>query len=641
MLRKIFAMLVILMLPMLAGEAPALLAQTAPMPPAAPPPPSSGLAVGVPKLPPIATPRNQQVIPVPAAPPPDLNTPSSQTAPFEHGASVLSLPGTFATQVSPTEQVPPESIISQSYLGSRDDTVRGLSLKQAVYIGLSNNPNVKVAELDPLASEEAVKVANAAFDPALTGEGDIIKSVVPVSSPFQVSGSRAFTNKLYDWDFGLNKVSALTNGTFGITFNNERAYSNSTFASINPSYVPQLALSVSQPLLRNFGWNFATLNVRIAESSQKASQWNMEQTIEDFVLRIGTDYWNVVDAEENLQVAEYALRLNSDLVRQNRISLQVGTLAPIDLQEAQSAEATSAANVYTAQAAQRAARAALRQDVMMNPSSTFVPQEIEPTDKPNPAREMNPNEEVALETAIQYRPSLEAMREGIRGALMQVKFSENQTLPQLNVGAQFGLTSTAGTAHCVRNITALTSGNCAATPLVPGSGTKLNQFSGIYGDALNRLFGTSFYNYAAVLNFEYPIDNAAARSVLAQTRVQYESLRMQYRASISTAVVAVQTALANLEADQKRVQATREATYYAAQSLHDEEIRFKVGMATTHDLLQFQEQLISAQGNQVQAEVDLEDARLSLEHEQGTLLRGFQINFELQDPHRSPWYSKF
>ncbi len=640
MLRKIFPMLVILVLPVLAEHPLPLLAQTAPMPAAMPTAATSGLAVGAPKLPPIATPRNQQVIPVPEQPAPDLNTPSSQTAPFEHGASVLSLPGTFARQISPTERVAPESIISQSYLGTRDDTVRGLSLKEAIYIGLANNPNVKVAELDPLASEEAVEVANGAFDPALTAEGDIIKSVVPVTSPFQVSGSRAFTNKLYDWDFGLNKVSALTNGTIGLTFNNERAYSNSSFASINPSYVPQLALSVSQPLLRNFGWNFATLNVRIAESSQKQSQWNMEQSIEDFVLRIGTDYWNVVQAEENLQVAEYALRLNSDLVRQNRIALQVGTLAPIDLQEAQSAEATSAANVYTAQAAQRAARAALRQDVMMNPASTFVPQEIEPTDKPNPTREMIPNEEVALETAIQYRPSLEGMREAIRGALMQVKFSENQTLPQLNLGAQFGLNSTAGASHCIRNFSGLISGNCAATPLVPGSGTKL-PFGGIYGDALNRLFGTSFYNYAAVLNFAYPIDNAAARSVLAQTRVQYESLRMQYRASISTAVVAVQTALANLEADHKRVQATRQATYYAAQSLHDEEIRFKVGMATTHDLLQFQEQLISAQGNQVQAEVDLEDARLSLEHEQGTLLRAFQIDFQLQDPHRSPWYSKF
>ncbi len=633
MLRKTFAVLMMLILPALAGGASSPRAQTAPMPAAAPP---SGLAVGVPKLPPIATPRNQQVIPVPEQPAPDLDTPSSQTAPFEQGASVLSLPGIFAKQMSPTEQVQPESIISQSYLRSRDDTVRGLSLKQAIYIALMNNPSVKVAELDPLASEEAVKTANGAFDPSLAAESDIMKSVVPVTSPFEASGN-AFTNKLYDWNFGLNKVSALTNGTFGITFDNQRLYSNSIFSSVNPAYVPQLELSLSQPLLRNFGWNFATLNVRIAQSSQKQSQWNMEQNIEDFVLRVGTDYWNLVQAEENLQVAEYALRLNSDLVRQNRIALQVGTLAPIDLQEAQSAEATSAANVYTAQAAARAARAALRQDIMLNPSSTFMPQEIEPTDKPNPARENNPNEEVALETAIQYRPSLAAMREAIRGALMQVKFSENQTLPQLNLGAQFGLTSTAGATNCLSVFPGITP-NC--TTRLATQGIRL-PFKGLYGDALSRLWGFSFYNYAAVMNFEFPIDNAAARAVLAQTRVQYETMRMQYRASISTAVVAVQTALANLGADQKRVQATREATYYAAQSLHDEEVRFKVGMATTHDLLQFQEQLISAQGNQVQAEVDLEDARLSLEHEQGTLLRAFQIDFQLRDPHRSPWYSKF
>lgn len=265
MLRKIFALLVIIMLPALAGEALSVLAQMAPMPAAGPTPLPAGLAAGVPKLPPIATPRNQQVIPVPEHSAPDINGPSSRTAPFERGASVLSLPEIFADQMSPTERVPPESIISQSYLRSRDDTVRGLSLKQAIYIGLMNNPNVTVAELDPLASEEAVEVANGAFDPSLTAGGDIIKSVVPVSSPFQVVGSRAFTNKLYDWDFGLNKVSALTNGVFGITFNNERASTNSTFTAVNPSYVPQLALSLSQPLLRDFGWNWATINVRIAE----------------------------------------------------------------------------------------------------------------------------------------------------------------------------------------------------------------------------------------------------------------------------------------------------------------------------------------------------------------------------------------
>jgi len=70
-------------------------------------------------------------------------------------------------------------------------------------------------------------------------------------------------------------------------------------------------------------------------------------------------------------------------------------------------------------------------------------------------------------------------------------------------------------------------------------------------------------------------------------------------------------------------------------------VRFKVGLATTHDLLQFQDELISAQGNQVQAEVDLENAKLSLEHEEGTLLGAFQVDFQIQNPNRSHWYTAF
>jgi len=252
MMRKLYFVSFIVMFAAMMIELPSVIAQTGSAPAAGSSPGATGLAAGVPKLPPIATPRNQQVIPVPEQAAPNLNMTTGQSGQFEHGASVLSLPGTFAKQMSPAQSIAPESIISQAYLRTRDDTVRGMTLKQAIYVGLLNNPNVKVAELDPLASQEAVGVANGAFDPALISEGDIMKSVVPVTSPFQVVNSRAFTSKLYDWNFGLNKVSALTNGTFGITFDNNRTLSNSSFASINPSYTPQLALSVSQPLLRNF-----------------------------------------------------------------------------------------------------------------------------------------------------------------------------------------------------------------------------------------------------------------------------------------------------------------------------------------------------------------------------------------------------
>lgn len=582
-----------------------------------------------------------QSVPVSPQEPPRTSVPPSAANQFEHHDDLLNLPRIFAHQWSMTREISPENVISERYMRSEDPNARGLTLKEAIYIALQNNPGLKATELDPVASMETIREANGTFDPNLTAQGDIEKSVVPVTSALQTGGGTAFVQKFYDWNFGLNKVSSITNGTYGITFNNDRAASNSLFSGVNPSYAPSLALSLSQPLLQNFGWRFATINVQIAESGQKQAQWNYGQSLQDFVQRIGGEYWNVVLSEENLQVARAALRFNLDLVRQNSISVKVGTLAPIDLQEAQSAAATSEANVYTAEANLKNSRTQLRQDVMLNPYSTFLPEEIQPLTRPNPQEQIVVDEERALELAVQYRPSLGSMREAIRDALLQVKFSENQVLPQLNLGAQFGLTSTAGTTPCGRSLTG-TGGNCTipTVPPSPGNGNKL-PFGGIYGDALNRLWGFTYYNYAAVLTFQMPLDNAVPRAALAQARVQYEQQRMLYRAALSQAVVDVQSSLANLYADQKRASATAQATYYARQSLHDEQVRFRVGMATTHDLLQFQEEEVSAEGNEVQAEVDLENAKLALGHADGTLLQAFQINWEVLNPHETPWYATF
>jgi outer membrane protein len=583
------------------------------------------------QAPPAAIPPGEMAVP-------QVNVPAKDAEQFERNP-VLSIPGVFTHQWSPANEIAPEGLISERYLKTFDNTARKLTLKEAVYIAIRNNPGLAAVALDPIAATESVKLANAAFDPDLTSQLDIEKNVSPVTSVFQTRGSRAFTQKFYDWNFGVNKVSSTTNGTFSVAFDNNRSYSNSTFTSPNPSYNPTLQLSLVQPLLRNFGWDFATINVRLSESAQRASQWNYGSALNDFVERIGNDYWALVAAEENLQVAQSALQFNSDLVRVNRISVQVGTLAPIDLQEAQSAAATAQANVYAAEAALQTARAALRQDVMLNPASTFVPEEIEPADVPNPAAEIKDSEETALEKMVLYSPALAGLRESIRSALLQVKFSENQVLPQLNIGSQFGITSTEGAIVCTPLTGTTTGSNCTTSAGAPGATIKA--FKGTYGGALNRLFDFAFYNYAAVISFEMPLDNAAAKAALAQSRVSYEQSRLQYRSALSQSVLQIESALANLHADVQRVQATRQATYFAENSLHDEQVRFRVGMATTHDLLQFQSELVTAQGNEVSADVDLENARLAFWHAEGTLLNVYNIDFEVQDPHESPWYSKF
>ncbi len=570
---------------------------------------------------------------------PEVNVPPVERKRLEHSKFSYDV---LLHQWSPTQELPPESVISERYIETRDQSARLVSLKEAIYLALRNNPSVQAAQLNPLASLESVRESEAAFDPNLTSTLDVKKSVTPATSILQTGGASAYAQKEYDWDFAANKLLSTTNGVLGLTFNNSRILTNSAFASVNPSYAPSLALSLSQPLLQSFGLDFATINLRIAETNQVASQFNYEQNLSDFILQVAGDYWNVVRAEENLEVAREAYKLSADLVRENEISVRVGVLAPLDLQEAQSEEATNAAGVYQAENALTVARATLRQDLMLNPSHVFLPEQIEPADKPSGPENAKSDEEQSLEYAMEYRPELASMRQMIRSLLLQVRYAENQTLPQLNLGAQIGLTSTAGGIKC-SGLFPGTKGiplNCIVPGTTTPDGVAL-PFGSTYGDALNNIWSFGFYNYAIVLSFQRPLTNDAAKAALAQAKIEYEQQRLQYRSLISQIVLDVETQLSTLNSDIKTLDADRIASDYARESLRAEQERFRVGMATTHDLLQFQEELVAALGNQVNAEANLEIAKVSLRHGQGTLLRFFNIDFEPEDPHQGRWYSKF
>ncbi len=570
---------------------------------------------------------------------PDVVVSPSATKMLEHTPPA---PDVVRHQWSFMRELPAESLFSQDYMETRDLSVRTISLKEALYVALRNNPGVIAASLDPVLSLQGVRGSWAVFDPDLTGQTGEQKTVTPTTSSLQTGGSKAFVQKSYIWNFAINKTLATTNGTLGATFTNNYFSTNSAFASVNPAYTPSLTLSLNQPLLRNFGNQFATINVRIAESSQKQAQFNYEQQLNDFVLKVGTDYWNVVRAEENLQVANKALAVAQDLVRQNTISVKVGVLAPLSLKEAQSEEATDQSNVYQAEGALDTARTVLAQDVMYNPDHTFLPAKLEPVERPNP-EQLGIEDEQALEHAMMYRPELASMRELIRSMLLQVKYAENQTLPQLSLGTQFGLTSTSGAIICNPLFAGASLGvasNCTVPSPIATPGIEL-PFKGRYPASLDRLWTFTFYNYAVVFNFERPFNNDAAKAALAQAKIEYEQQRMRYRDLISSVVVDVQSSLDGLKANFRSAQAARTATEFAAASLHDERERFRVGMATTHELQQFIDSLVSAEGNQVNAEVNFEVSKLQVKHAEGTLLRGFNIQFVPTNPDVRPWYGRF
>jgi len=554
---------------------------------------------------------------------------------------ILSLPEAFAQQWMPEAERLPRDF----FTSAEDDQSHKLTLKETIYLALRSNPGLASVALDPVAASLSVKASNAVFDPQVSSQFDVEKQSTPVGSPFTNPGSVAIVQKYYDWNFGASKVLSSSNATFGLTFNNDRQLTNTVFTPVNPVYTPTITMSLSQPLLQNFGWQFATINVRLAESAQRSSQWNYDSSLNDFVQRIGNDYWGVVQARENLQVQQAALKFNNDLVRVNGANVRLGMMARVNLAEAQSAAATAQANVQAAQAALDTAETTLRQDVAFNPQDAVIAQAIEPIQQPDTRPSQEENQQIAFKRMLQDSPALAGLRELILSAVLQLKYAQNQTLPQLNLGIQFGLTSEAGNSKCTATFTVPSYANCfdpSGPKVTPGKDNAAElPFAGGYGMSLDSLFKFAFYDYAAVIGFSMPLDNAAPQAALAQARVSLDQARLQYKQALYQAALQVKSALVDLLAYQQQVVSTAQAIAYAEESLRDVRAQFRDGLATTNQLLQYQSNLVTAQGNDVQAKVGLENARLALWHAEGTLLGHFNINFELANPRQSPWYSRF
>ena len=199
---------------------------------AGPAPQGTASYASEPNLPPVTS----GPIPLSAKPmspqtPPDLSLAPSDPHSFERTRWPHDV---LMRQWSLTREVPPESVISERYLQTRDRNANSLSLKETIYLAIKGNPGVQAARLDPIASLEAVRQGYAVFDPDLTAHGDVSKDVTPTTSVLQTGNKPSSVQKNYDWNFEVNKLLATTNGTFGVSFTNNRLKSNSAFAALNP-----------------------------------------------------------------------------------------------------------------------------------------------------------------------------------------------------------------------------------------------------------------------------------------------------------------------------------------------------------------------------------------------------------------------
>jgi outer membrane protein len=228
--------------------------------------------------------------------------------------------------------------------------------------------------------------------------------------------------------------------------------------------------------------------------------------------------------------------------------------------------------------------------------------QITPVDRPT-FRSEALDVETAVRKALAERSDMDVARKTVESNEITLKYTRNQTLPGLDLIAQYGAVGLGGQ----QAIRAPGGGlNAAPIGFLPGG----------YGDAWRTLTGNDFPNWNVALNFSYPIGQSATDATYARARIQRNQAAAQMRALELTIATEVTNAALQVESNLKRYEAATAARELAETRLSAEQSRFEVGLSTNFFVVQAQRDLATQQNSELRALLDYRRSLVDFERVQ-------------------------
>jgi outer membrane protein TolC len=526
--------------------------------------------------------------------------------------------------------------------------VRSITLQECIALALDHNTGLKVQRLDPIFSAAEVRRTRSIFDPEFYGDAakryqtDAVNTLSVLTSG---SGSNVnapvppvLFNGNVNFDAGLRKT-LISGGQLSLDWTNDRRTANPTAVfQVEPEYTSTLGLSLNQPLLRDFGWRQALLLVDVAVTNQEASYYRYRTGIANLVTDVERNYWLLVLAIENVRVEEQGLEAARELLRQNEGRYNVGALPKTAVLEAQAEVAEREAQLVLSRNLLQNQRDNLRALINYGEEDTNALLMIDPADKPS-ALPYDIDLERSLETATHERPELIAARLDVESSQTLRKAAENKLLPRLDLVASAGLRGRGG------NDSGFLSNQPTPGPTPPSTGfgnfVPNEQILGGYDRSLELLTDGRFYQYVVGATIQVPLANADAKARFAQAKIDTERSWLNLHQLEENVTLEIKKAVSNLESDLKRIEATRVARELAEENLRNQRARFDVGLATTKDILDFQDQLTQRRRAEVQALTGYNTNVAEMRRVEGTLLDARSIIIENPGVESAPWWARF
>ena len=126
-----------------------------------------------------------------------------------------------------------------------------------------------------------------------------------------------------------------TGTSFSVDATMFRLSSNSNNNIFNPSWQGRLTYTVGQHLLQNRGRLVNTRQILQGQNNEKISEIQFEIQLINFIAQAQKAYWDLVFAGEDLNVKQRSLELANQTLDENKMKVDIGTLAPIDVVQTQ------------------------------------------------------------------------------------------------------------------------------------------------------------------------------------------------------------------------------------------------------------------------------------------------------------------
>ena len=478
-----------------------------------------------------------------------------------------------------------------------------LSLRDAIQTSLKNNLQVDIAEQAREATVAGILINQGPFDWNLsatlqsqrlesasnTSAG--LKNTPPINTETNAT-SRTLTgdlNRNFEWggnlDFSYSPYYSYQSGTYS---NNPSGY-NGPYSTSYP-YGGTLSATYTQSLLQGFGREVTTAPLVIARKNALGADYTYQLAIINLVASTETLYWNVVLAQKNLVNYQTSLELANKQLKENQIRLQVGTMAPLDVTQAEAQVAGAEQSIIGGQAALDNAKDALIRALYPNAER---PAALELTDAPTLSH-IQLDEPAAVKMALERRVELKSAAIAKDVNDLQLAVARNKVSPTLNAFVAYN-----------------------------GGSDTYNSLSNVNSD----LAGAKYPGYTVGLKFAMPIENRAAKGNLAVARANLRSSELNLRDQQLSITLQVRTAIRNVEATEKGVKAAEKTRYFQEKTLEAEQKKFDNGMSTNFIVLQDMTNLDAARSTETQAQIAYANAVTALEQSVGNLLeaRNFVI----------------